>query len=168
MNMKILCNLNEGVVRILLVAFNFVFSILSIALIALGVVYIDGVWWPNDFASLNFIQLPILLIILGSLSFLVSLAGCYCSRSNNKTHLMIFVGCLVILLALELTVAFIAFTNLNENVENNTKAIVEHEYHNTSYGHRNKFHKLESFVSFYQDQPATWKQCCTYYQLSVI
>lgn len=60
---------------------------LSIALVALGIVYLNDSWWPKEYVAPAFVHLPKLLIILGCLSFLASFAGCYISRTNNMKHL---------------------------------------------------------------------------------
>lgn len=62
---------------------------LSMALVALGIVYLNDKWWPKEYVSPAFDYIPKLLILLGCLSFIASFVGCYISRRNNKRDLRV-------------------------------------------------------------------------------
>lgn len=62
---------------------------LSVALVALGVVYLNDTWWPKRYVGTAFVHMPIFLIILGCLSFIASLVGCYVTRIKNRRSLII-------------------------------------------------------------------------------
>lgn len=57
---------------------------MSISLIVLGIVYINELEWPRHYIGIDFVELPTLIIILGSLSFLLAIVGCLCAKSYNK------------------------------------------------------------------------------------
>lgn len=56
---------------------------LGIALIALGIVYTDDLWWLHNYIAIDFVHLSTLIIILGCLSFALSVIGCFCVKSEN-------------------------------------------------------------------------------------
>ncbi|KRT84644.1 Tetraspannin, partial [Oryctes borbonicus] len=118
---------NETAVRVALVAFNFIFSILSVALIALGVVYVDDLELPKKYIGLDFFELPTLLIVLGSLSFVASLAGCYCARTDSQRLTKFFIIFLSVLLALELTISLISFFNMSSVSNSKVRAAMRDE-----------------------------------------
>jgi hypothetical protein len=96
---------NENVLRVALIVFSILFGvsswrrtrlrsthflqILSVSLIALGVVYVDELWWPRRYVGLDFIQLPTLLIVLGSLSLAMAVAGCLCAKTYSRVVLLL-------------------------------------------------------------------------------
>jgi hypothetical protein len=113
-------------------------QILSVSLIALGVVYVDELWWPRRYVGLDFIQLPTLLIVLGSLSLAMAVAGCLCAKTYSRVVLLLvstqlknadrrlnlllqFAGVLLVILCLELSIAVIAFINFDEHEGGHTK-----------------------------------------------
>ncbi|RZC34181.1 tetraspanin-33-like [Asbolus verrucosus] len=136
---------NENVLRVALIVFSIVFGILSISLIALGVVYIDELWWPRRYIGLDFLELPTLLIILGSLSLLMAIAGCLCAKTYNRNLLLAFGGILFIILCLELAVAVIAFINFEKHEDGHTKthSLMLEQYFSGKEEDRIEFKKIE-------------------------
>ena len=59
------------------------FQILSLGLIALAVVYMDDFALSKQYAGLQFIEASTLLIVVGALSFIASLGGCFCYKNRN-------------------------------------------------------------------------------------
>lgn len=60
---------------------------LSIALVALGIVYLNETFWPKQHVGPEFAHMPKMLITLGILSLFASVMGCYISRTDNKRRL---------------------------------------------------------------------------------
>ncbi|XP_071050752.1 tetraspanin-5-like [Onthophagus taurus] len=141
--------INENVVKFALLGFNFIFSILSVALIALGIVYGDELGLLKRYVGLEFLELPTLLIVLGCLSFAASLLGCYCARNNNQKLLKFFIVFIALLLALELTISLISFFNMDESLESNARNIMKVQLLSHVPSDKNEFHQVESY----------WK-CC--------
>ncbi|XP_044272136.1 leukocyte surface antigen CD53-like [Tribolium madens] len=112
---------NDNILRIALTAFSVLFGILSISLITLGAIYIDELWWPRRFVGLEFIEFPILLIILGSLSLIMAVVGCICAKTDNKTFLLTFAGVLSTILCIVLAVGIIGFVNLDKHERGHSK-----------------------------------------------
>ncbi|KAK5644700.1 hypothetical protein RI129_006000 [Pyrocoelia pectoralis] len=139
----------ENCLRVLLTAFNFIFAILSLALIALAILYEEKLLSVTLYIEDIFITFPTLLLILGSLSFVFSILGCYCTRTAHKGIFMVFLIALSCLLALELSISVIAFLNINSELANNTKSLMEGQVTSTSANDIAKFHKIEELF-----------QCC--------
>ncbi|KAK9693602.1 Tetraspanin family [Popillia japonica] len=135
---------NETAVKVALVAFNFVFSILSVALIALGVVYVDDLVLPKKYIGLDFFELPTLLIVLGSLSFVASLAGCYCARTDSQRLTKFFIIFLSVLLALQLTISLISFLNMGNATSSKIGAIMRNQLQSEDEVEKESFHNIES------------------------
>lgn len=56
---------------------------LGIALIALGIVYTDDLWWLHNYIAIDFVHLSTMIIILGCLTFGLSVIGCCCVKSEK-------------------------------------------------------------------------------------
>ncbi|KAF5307948.1 hypothetical protein FQR65_LT06515 [Abscondita terminalis] len=91
----------ENCLRVALIAFNFVFAILSIALIALSIIYTDKLSLVKLYVDGLFINFPILLLVLG-----------------------VFFVVLICVLALEMTVAVVAFLSVDSEIVETTKLIM--------------------------------------------
>ncbi|KAJ3644265.1 hypothetical protein Zmor_026931 [Zophobas morio] len=141
---------NENILRVALLVFSILFGILSVSLIALGVVYIDELWWPRRYVGLDFIELPTLLIVLGSLSLAMALAGCVCAKTYSRTLLLTFAVVLFIILCFELSIAVIAFINFDEHEGAHTKTHRKmfQQYNSVSDETKLFFQELEDHVSF--------------------
>jgi len=135
----------ENVLRVALIAASLIFSILSLALIALAVVYYRDLTPINLYiVDDNFFYLPAVLIVLGILSFISSIFGCYFVKNRNKTLIKLLVVLLTLLLAIELMISSIAFMNLNEEFTNSTMHIMKEQFSKNATDH---FSELEDRVS---------------------
>jgi hypothetical protein len=142
-------------------------QILSVSLIALGVVYVDELWWPRRYVGLDFIQLPTLLIVLGSLSLAMAVAGCLCAKTYSRVVLLLvstqlknadrrlnlllqFAGVLLVILCLELSIAVIAFINFDEHEGGHTKThrLMLQQYNSAAPENKLLFQEVEEHVSF--------------------
>ncbi|KAJ8917820.1 hypothetical protein NQ315_010729 [Exocentrus adspersus] len=132
---------NEHVLRVALLVFSICFGVLSICLIALGIVYIDELGWPRRYIGLDFLELPTLIIILGGLSLVLAVVGCICAKSFNKPFYVFFGTTLCIVLCLELAIGIIAFKNSGESRRNQTQTLIEAQYRNSSF--QDYFHTIE-------------------------
>ncbi|CAH1378586.1 hypothetical protein MTP99_002411 [Tenebrio molitor] len=141
---------NENVLRVALIVFSILFGILSVSLIALGVVYVDELWWPRRYVGLDFIQLPTLLIVLGSLSLAMAVAGCLCAKTYSRVVLLLFAGVLLVILCLELSIAVIAFINFDEHEGGHTKThrLMLQQYNSAAPENKLLFQEVEEHVSF--------------------
>ncbi|XP_065173247.1 23 kDa integral membrane protein-like [Atheta coriaria] len=113
---------NENVLQALLIALNFIFALLSASLVGLGIVYIDDLSLIEIYVTkVSFLKLPIVLIILGALSFISSMVGCCIVRNCNVTFLRIYLIFLGLLLIAELTIGCMAFMNGTEPSTTSTR-----------------------------------------------
>ncbi|XP_018567949.1 tetraspanin-9-like [Anoplophora glabripennis] len=124
---------NEHVLRVALLVFSICFGVLSVCLIALGVVYVDELGWPRRYIGLDFLELPTLVIILGGLSLVLAVVGCICAKSYSKPFYVFFGLTLCVVLCLELTIGVIAFKNSGESRRNQTQILMEIQYKNSSF-----------------------------------
>ncbi|XP_023029848.1 leukocyte surface antigen CD53 isoform X2 [Leptinotarsa decemlineata] len=116
---------NENVLRVTLFVFSICFGILSVSLIALGVVHMGELRWPRPYIGLELLELPTLVIILGSISLVLAFVGCICTKSYNRTLYFIFGLVLCVVLCLELIIAIIAFRNNGEPRRSRTQLLME-------------------------------------------
>ncbi|KAB0794366.1 hypothetical protein PPYR_11205 [Photinus pyralis] len=137
----------ENYLRVLLAAFNFIFAILSIALIALAIIYEEKLLSVSLYIEDLFITFPTLLLILGSLGFVFSILGCYCARTAHKGFFVAFIVALSCLMILELSISVIAFLNIDSELGNNTRSLMESQVTSTSASDITKFHQIEDLVS---------------------
>ncbi|XP_019866393.1 uncharacterized protein LOC109595484 [Aethina tumida] len=135
---------NESVLRVALIIFCVIFGVLSISLISLGVVYMDDLWWPRRYVGLDFLALPTLVIILGSISFLMSIIGCWYAKTYNRKFFIGFICVLVVILCLELTISIISFDNMTGSKEKHIRKIMEEEAANMTNG----FKEFKDHVSW--------------------
>ncbi|KAF2881758.1 hypothetical protein ILUMI_24400, partial [Ignelater luminosus] len=139
--------INENVLRVALLAFNFIFLILSISLIALAIAYTQQLSAIKWYIGSDFISFPAVLLFLGSLSFIMSVAGCYSVKSKNRFFFIMFIATFVCLLILELTVAIIGFININTNVQEDVKSIMTSQITFKDTVDKANFHQVEKVVS---------------------
>ncbi|KAG5884589.1 hypothetical protein JTB14_032683 [Gonioctena quinquepunctata] len=119
---------NENVLRVTLLVMSICFGMLSISLIALGIAHVDEIRWPKPYLALDFMELPTLVIILGSISLVLSFVGCFCAKSYNKIIYLLFGTVLCIILCLEITIAVIAFKNTGEPRRSRTEFLMEKHF----------------------------------------
>ncbi|KAJ8975797.1 hypothetical protein NQ317_005179 [Molorchus minor] len=131
---------NEHSLRVALLVFSICFGVLSVCLVALGVVYVDELGWPRRYIGLDFLELPTLIIILGAVSLVLAVAGCICAKSYNRPFFIFFGLILCVILCLELTIAVIAFQNSGYTRRVRTEALMELEYSTTDSEY---FHTIE-------------------------
>ncbi|KAK4876367.1 hypothetical protein RN001_012789 [Aquatica leii] len=139
----------ENCLRVALVAFNFIFAILSVALIALSVIYSDKLSSVKLYVDELFINFPTLVLVLGILSFILSMFGCFCARSTNRRFFIVFLAVLFCILALELTVTVIAFSNIDSEVIETTSSIMIEQVTALNLTQEENFHQIEELF-----------QCC--------
>ncbi|EFA09394.1 hypothetical protein TcasGA2_TC004312 [Tribolium castaneum] len=112
---------NGHILRIALTIFSVLFGILSITLITMGAIYFDELWWPRRYIGLDFVELPTLLIILGSLCLAMAVAGCIFAKTDNKTILLTFAGVLLTILCIVLAIGIISFINIEKHESGHSK-----------------------------------------------
>ncbi|XP_076374234.1 CD63 antigen-like isoform X1 [Tachypleus tridentatus] len=118
-----------SVVKYLLFAFNFVFVVTGIALIAVGAWVQAKAAEYVDFLGDRYASAPILLIVVGVIIFVLSFMGCCGAIKENYCMVMTFGVLLFIIFVLELAAGIAAYVYKSE-VEAVIREKMEHTMEN--------------------------------------
>ncbi|XP_014477772.1 PREDICTED: CD63 antigen [Dinoponera quadriceps] len=122
-----------SVIKYILFIFNLVFAISGIGIIVAGALVLADVGEFNHFMEGRIMAPPIVLIVAGSIVFIVAFLGCYGAIKEHYNMLIAFAAALLIIFVIELAVGIAAavFKNdfsmamketLKESMKNNTEA----------------------------------------------
>lgn len=111
------------VIKSLMIFFNFIFSILGLALLIIGIWVLNNYGTFFSFSAGKFAKAEILLIVVGAFVMLMGFLGCFGSITENYCLLATFVGFLAIILTVELSAGIIGFVYKNDVQEAAVKAL---------------------------------------------
>ncbi|XP_013773356.1 CD63 antigen-like [Limulus polyphemus] len=98
-----------AVIKFLLFAFNFLFLVSGIGLIVVGALSLKNITKYADFMVDNNTTSPTMLIIVGSIVFVLAFLGCCGAWKENYCMLMTFAVLLFIIFAVELAAGIAAY-----------------------------------------------------------
>ncbi|EFN79122.1 CD63 antigen [Harpegnathos saltator] len=106
------CGMN--VIKYILFIFNLVFAISGIGIIAAGALVLADVGEFNHFIEGRIIAPPIVLIVAGSIVFIIAFLGCYGAIKEHYNMLIVFAAALLIIFVIELAVGIAAAVFKND------------------------------------------------------
>nr|CAD7266395.1 unnamed protein product [Timema shepardi] len=121
-------------VKYLMFIFNFVFALAGIALLTIGALVQAKVSEAVNFLEGKVSVAPILLIVVGSIVFIISFYGCCGAIRESSCMVTTFSIFLMVILTLEIVIAVLAFVYrdvLTDDLQTSLKESVDN-YHNNS------------------------------------
>ncbi|EZA52517.1 hypothetical protein DMN91_005705 [Ooceraea biroi] len=106
------CGMN--VIKYVLFIFNLIFAISGIGIIAAGAVVLADVGDFTHFMEGRIIAPPIVLIVAGSIVFIIAFLGCYGAIKEHYNMLIAFATALLIIFVIELAVGIAAAVFKND------------------------------------------------------
>ncbi|XP_032669233.1 CD151 antigen [Odontomachus brunneus] len=106
------CGMN--VIKYILFVFNLVFAISGIGIIAAGALVLADVGEFNHFMEGRIMAPPIVLIVAGSIVFIIAFLGCYGAIKEHYNMLIAFAAALLIIFVIELAVGIAAAVFKND------------------------------------------------------
>ncbi|KAJ1531077.1 hypothetical protein ONE63_005904 [Megalurothrips usitatus] len=100
------CGMN--VIKYILFAFNLIFALSGVAIIAAGAVVLTEFGGGQRFLEDRILAPPIVLIVAGAIVFLVAFLGCCGAIKENYFMLIAFAGLLLVIFIVELAVGIAA------------------------------------------------------------
>lgn len=109
--LKMVQRCSGKIAKFLLFAFNFIFLLTSIGILAIGGLGQYYLQKSGHTVGQNYLSVPIGLIVIGGVIFILAFFGCYGATYESYAMLMIFVVLITILLVIEVVVGFMFYTN---------------------------------------------------------
>ncbi|KAL6255277.1 CD63 antigen [Pogonomyrmex barbatus] len=106
------CGMN--VIKYILFIFNLIFAISGIGIIAAGALVLADVGEFNHFVEGRIMAPPIVLIVAGSIVFIIAFLGCYGAIKEHYSILIAFAAALLIIFVIELAVGIAAAAFKND------------------------------------------------------
>ncbi|XP_044754030.1 CD63 antigen-like [Coccinella septempunctata] len=106
--------------------FNLIFALTGIAIIAAGVVVIVGTNDYNHFLDPAVLALCIIMIVVGSIVFLIASMGCFGAIRESYCLLITFSVCLIIIIMIELAVGVTSAVYQDDFVQGLNETIVNY------------------------------------------
>jgi len=101
-------------VKLLLFIFNLIFAISGIGIITAGAVVLADVGEFSHFMETRMLAPPIVLIVAGTIIFLIAFLGCFGAIRESYPMFMAFAVCLLIIFVIELAVGIAAAVYKND------------------------------------------------------
>ncbi|XP_077267954.1 CD63 antigen-like [Temnothorax americanus] len=106
------CGMN--VIKYILFIFNMIFAISGIGIIVAGALVLADVGEFNHFVESRIMAPPIVLIVAGSIVFIIAFLGCYGAIKEHYNMLIAFAAALLIIFVIELAVGIAAAVFKND------------------------------------------------------
>lgn len=103
-----------SVIKYILFIFNLIFAISGIGIIVAGALVLADVGEFNHFIEGRIMAPPIVLIVAGTIVFIIAFLGCYGAIKENYNMLIAFAAALLIIFVIELAVGIAAAVFKND------------------------------------------------------
>ncbi|KAL0107896.1 hypothetical protein PUN28_014873 [Cardiocondyla obscurior] len=153
-----------SVIKYVLFVFNLIFAISGIGIIAAGAVVLSDVGEFDHFVEGRILAPPIVLIVAGSIVFIVAFLGCYGAIKEHYNMLIAFAAALLIIFVIELAVG-IAAAVLKGDFSTAMKDTLKESLKNNSEVDKQAWDNIQKKlqccgVDSYMDWPSVPVSCC--------